>query len=328
MTVHVIATGGTITSHFDGGEWTNVGATTLVAELGELGVDVHVEEVAVGPSSNLGADDMFTIAHRIESALADGADGVVVIHGTDTMELTAFATQLVVGTQPGRRPVIFTGSMRVHSHPRPDGPANLRRAIEVAAGTDAVGHDVLVCMGDELHAADRVRKHLAVSVDAFTSAPFAPAGCLDRPGGVSLTVSLTGADAPRQPATAIDARVGLLTCFPGVTDSAVSGALDGAVGLVVEGFGDLNIPHALWGPVHQAWSDGVLVVIASSVFTPNQGDDDLRMLGAVGAGGLTAQKTRLALMAALGSTTDRDEAVAFLHQYALAFDAGERSTTP
>lgn len=324
MTVHVIATGGTITSHFDGTQWSNVDATTLIAELGDVGVDLHVHEVAAGPSSNLGIDDMVAIAHRVEAALTEGAHGVVVVHGTDTMELTAFTTQLVVGTQPTRRPVVFTGSMRVHSHPAPDGPGNLRQSIAVAAGDEGVGRDVMVCMGGELHAADRVRKHLAMSVDAFHSLPFGPIGTME--GGLAV---FTAPARTHLPAGGIDTRVALVTCYPGITAEAFSTAAAGAAGVVVEGFGDLNVPHTLWGPIHHAATvDGVLVVLASSAFTSNIGDADMRALGVVGAGGLTAQKARIALMAALGSTRDREAAIDFLHQHALAFDAGDRSTAP
>ena len=89
MTVHVIATGGTIASHWDGAEWTNIDGASLIAELGELPVDVHVTDVAAGPSSNLSVDQMVRIARSVQTALAEGADGVVVVHGTDTIELTA-----------------------------------------------------------------------------------------------------------------------------------------------------------------------------------------------------------------------------------------------
>lgn len=322
MTVHVVATGGTITSHHDGTAWRNLDGPTLIAELGDLPVDVEVHDVAAGPSSNLSVDDMVAIAGRVRDALDAGAEGVVVIHGTDTMELTAFVTQLLLGTQPDRRPVVFTGSMRVHSHPAPDGPDNLRRAIAVAASADAAGRDVMVCLEGALHAADRVRKRHAASVDAFDSAPFAPLGEVTPAGEVRFHRP----SPMRAAADGLAGPVPLVTCYPGIAATTLAAALDGARGVVVEGFGDLNVPHSLWAPIHVAWKDGLLVVLASPAFTPNTGGDDLRSLGAVGAGGLTAQKARLAVMAALGTTTDRDAAVAFLHQYALAFDAGDRST--
>jgi L-asparaginase/Glu-tRNA(Gln) amidotransferase subunit D len=140
------------------------------------------------------------------------------------------------------------------------------------------------------------------------------------------------AAAPARPhATALSDDVALVSCWPGMPASVLDAALrdhDGrpARGVVVEVFGDLNGARNLWASVHGAWNAGTLVVLASRAFTPTTSNDGLAMLGAVGAGGLTAQKARLATMAALGSSRDRDDAVAFLHQYALDHDAGERST--
>lgn len=321
MTVHVIATGGTIASHFDGTEWTEIDGTSLVAELGALPVPVEVHAVAAGPSSNLSVDDMFAIARRVREALVTGAQGVVVVHGTDTIELTAFTTQLLLGTDATRRPVVFTGSMRPHSHPDPDGPDNLRDAIAVAASDAAVGHDVMLCLNGELHAADRVRKRLAVSVDAFDSAPLGRIGRITD-GQVVVDAAMT----PRRAADTFLGPVPLVTCYPGITADTVTTQIGDAPGVVVEGFGDLNLPHALWGPLHDAGQRGTLVVVASSAFTTNRGDD-LRPFGAVGAGGLSAQKSRLAVMAALGTTTSLAAAVDFVQLYALAFDAGDRSTS-
>lgn len=326
MTVHVIATGGTIASHFDGAAWTEIPGRQLVDELGALSVDVQVHDVASGPSSNLSTADMVAVAERARALLATGADGVVVVHGTDTLELTAFVAQLLLGTGPARRPVVFTGSMRVHSHAQPDGPANLRDAITVAASPTAVGREVLVCLNGELHAADRVTKRSAASVDAFHSLPFRPVGAV-----VDGAVHFEADAAARRPATAMTSDVPLVTCWPGMPAAVLEAALrtgDGGRvrGVVVEVFGDLNGARNLWPVVHGAWKAGTLVVLASRAFTPTAANDDLALLGAVGAGGLTAQKARLAVMAALDSTPDRDDAVAFLHQYALHHDAGERST--
>lgn len=322
MTVHVLATGGTISSHFDGTEWVNVDGPSLVAELGELPVEVDVVDIAAGPSSSLSTDDMVAIARRVEQSIVAGAEGVVVVHGTDTVELTGFMTQLILGSGPGRPPVVFTGSMRPHSHPHPDGPANLRRAIAIAADRTARGRDVMVCFGHEVHAADRVRKHSAVSVDAFHSAPFGPMAVV-ADGRPSFDMETSS----RRSAAGVAGPVPLLTCYPGMPNRAVEDAAAGAAGLVIEGFGDLNVPTSLWDPLLAAHGAGVLVVLASAVFTPNAGDEALRQMGVVGAGGLTAQKARLATMAALGSTSSRAEAVEFLDQYVLAYDAGERRTT-
>lgn len=317
MTVHVVATGGTISSHFDGSDWTNLTGAQLVAELGPLPTDVVVHEVAAGPSSNLSVDQMVGIAHTVEALLNDGATGVVVVHGTDTMELTAFVAQLLLGTHPDRRPVVFTGSMRVHSHARPDGPANLRDAVSVAMSPVAVGREVMVCLDGVVHAADRVTKHHAASLDAFHSAPFEPLGRV-REGAPEFV----GSPAMRRAAPGLAGPVPLLTAYPGIAADDLDAVVADAPGVVVEGFGNLNVPQSLWGPIHAAWRRGCLVVLASRPFTPTSATADLDLLGAVGAGGLTAQKARLATMAAL-SFGHRPAAIEFLHHLAL----GESSLT-
>lgn len=326
MSVLVIATGGTISSHFDGVEWRGLDGASLVGELGDLSHlapdGVEVVDAAAGPSSNLSMDDMLAIAHRVAAALDAGATGVVVLHGTDTLELTAFTTQLLLGTTPARRPVVFTGSMRVHSHPAPDGPRNLRDAIGVAASAAAVGREVLVCLEGSLHAADRVVKRSAASVDAFDSAPLSPVGAV-----ADGRVTFGAAAEPRVAARGFEADVALVTCHPGITDAAITAAIGSSPGAVVEAFGDLNMPFPAWAAVHAACAAGRLVAVASRPFTPTLSSEGLDLAGAVGAGGLTAQKARLAVMAALGSSDTRADAVAFLYQYALRYDAGDRRTS-
>jgi L-asparaginase len=256
---------------------------------------------------------MVAIARRVGTLLTGGATGVVVSHGTDTLELTAFTLQLLLGTTPQRRPVVVTGSMRPHSHPAPDGPGNLRDALAVAASSVAVGQEVLVCLGAEIHAASRVTKLSTDTVDAFTSTPLGSIGRV-----ADGTVRITGScGAPRRAASGLSVDVPLVACYPSIPAADVERAAEGHRGLVLEVFGDLNVPRHLWGPVHRITSSGTLVVLASRPFTPTLTNEGLQALGAVGAGGLTAQKARLATMAALSTCADRDDAIAFLHSYAL-----------
>lgn len=322
MSVHVIATGGTISSHWDGSEWTNLDGAALVAEAvrGESAWDVTVTDVASGPSANLSTGQMVDVARRVQSALEAGADGVVVTHGTDTMELSAFVCQLLLGTSAIRRPVVFTGSMRAHSHPGADGPRNLADAVAVAAAEAAVGHDVLVCMDGSLHSARTVRKHTAASVDAFTSSPSAPAGSV-----ADGRVVLAARPQPVGPATDLRAPVPLLKCYPGIPADDVERLMEGAAGVVVEGFGDLNVPHHLWPVLARAARRGVAVVVASAAYTPNVGDE-LHALGATGAHGLPAQQARLALMAGLSHGTAGGDSFEFLRRYAHRHDFGNRGT--
>jgi L-asparaginase len=326
VNVHLVATGGTLSSHLSDDGWTNLHGRELLADidadLAVAGIDVTVEDVTAGPSSNLSVDDMLTVVGSVRAALDRGADGVVVTHGTDTMELTSFLAELVLGIGSDRRPVVFTGSMRVHSHVAADGPANLLDAIRVAASSTAVGREVLVCVNGELHAAATVHKCDATSLDAFTSAPFRPVGRVvdgaprfDVPG-----------PPPTSPTPNLHAEVPLITCYPGMPAADLATALDGARGAVVEVFGDLNAPMQLWQPIHDAWRAGTLVVLASRPFTDTTRNEGLDMLGAVGAGGLTAQKARLAAMAALGSGGDRDTAIELLHRHARPRDPHDRSS--
>jgi hypothetical protein len=101
VTVQLVATGGTISSHRTEDGWTGLDGAALLddvrAELDADGIDVDVVDVAAGPSSNLSVDDMLAIAGRVRDALDDGVEGVVVTHGTDTVELTAFVTELLLG---------------------------------------------------------------------------------------------------------------------------------------------------------------------------------------------------------------------------------------
>ena len=150
MSVVVVAAGGTITSYFDGEQWTNVPVRALVDELGRDFEHVEVVEAALGASSNLDTVDMLRIVESVGRAFDDGATGVVVVHGTDTMELTAYVTHLFDPAR-GRGPVVFTGSMRVHSHHAPDGPDNLRNAIAIASVWNPDDARVVVCLEGVIH---------------------------------------------------------------------------------------------------------------------------------------------------------------------------------
>ncbi|MEN9823133.1 MAG: hypothetical protein RLZ04_1559 [Actinomycetota bacterium] len=328
MTLHVIATGGTIASHLGPDGWGQVGGRHLVDELLParlIDASTHsrivVDDVASGPSSNLGVDDMWRIGDEIAARLAAGSDGIVVTHGTDTLELTAYLAHLRRGSMEGDAPVVFTGSMRVHSHPEPDGPRNLADALGIAASADTRGRGVVVVAEGVIHRADTVRKVDARSVDAFVSSPLAPLGAVTRGRPEWMQTALTG-----PAATALGPHVPLFTCVPGVSSDEFERSLGDAPAIVVDGFGDLHVPQALWGPIHTAARRGVLVVLSSSAFTDTSLSDDLDLLGAVGAGGLTAQKARLLVMAALGSTPDVSAAREFVLAHRLAYDPGSRRT--
>ena len=309
-TIGMLATGGTIASHHDGRDWINLPGAQLVGEIDGLAAIARVDvvDVETGPSSNLDVPAMLAIVGHVNEALDSGVDGVVVTHGTDTMEITAFLASLVVGSG---KPVVFTGSMRPHSHPQPDGPRNIHDAVILAAAPEAGG--VTLCLNGQVHEPHRVRKLDASGLDAFFSVPGGPIGTVVD-GVVHLRRGVTAPQTVASPSI-LESDVSLVTVYPGMADRQLRASVGDARGVVMEGFGDLNLPHHLWGPLHEWATEGRLVVLASGAFTPTVENDLLTMLGVVGAGGLTPQKARVAAMVALSDGRSVDDARGIMERW-------------
>ena len=134
--------------------------------------------------------------------------------------------------------------------------------------------------------------------------------------------------ATQRPAFAdLEDDVAFVSLTPGMDASSISAAISGRRGAVVEGFGNLNVPMQAWGPLHEASRSGCLVVIASRAFTPSTTREGFDDLGVIGAGGLSAQKARLAVMAALGTASDLAGAIELLRHLAVSRPPHERSST-
>src|SRR5690606_22254657 len=119
------------------------------------GVTVETHSLRQHPGASVGFDDVAALRQQIDAQLADGAAGVVVTQGTDTIEETAYLLDV---TYDGEAPVVVTGAMRNPSLAGADGPANLLAAVQTAASPTARGQGVLVVFADEIHAARRVHK--------------------------------------------------------------------------------------------------------------------------------------------------------------------------
>lgn len=306
--VHVIATGGTIASHLTDGEWVSLPGEVLVKELGPLRVAVDVRDVAAGSSSNLSMDDMMRIVAHVSDAMSTGASGVVVTHGTDTLELTSFLCSLLVDTS--KCAVVFTGAMRPHSATDIDGPRNLRDAIALAADPSTRTHGVVVVLSGTIHSPRHIRKVNSVDIDAFSSYPSSPVGVIID-GAPKWKGDARSVAAPA-PTRVLETRVPLIVSYPGIDAALLEQACHGSRGVVVEAFGDLNSPENLWPVIRQAADAGVLVALTSNSFTPTVVNEGLALLGARGMGGLTSQKSRLALACALGDGRTRDAANVYL----------------
>ena len=182
--VQIITTGGTIASRIDpatGAAFPVMRATELVAQIPELSkhAQVGVDEFGLVPSWDMTPATVLRLARTITSTLAAGdVDGVVVTHGTDTMEESAFALDLLVDC---KQPVVMTGAMRNASQAGSDGPRNLLSAVRVAASANMRGLGVAVVMNDQVHAPRYVTKSHTTATDTMISPGVGPIGTVDDP---------------------------------------------------------------------------------------------------------------------------------------------------
>ncbi|MFK3981095.1 asparaginase [Micromonospora sp. NPDC050397] len=283
------------------------GAELLAAlPAGSVPGQVTVEDVLAGPSWDLDPPTMLGLARRARTAiLTEGYHGVVITHGTDTLEETAFLTDLLAGEAAERAGIVLTGAMRPPTELSPDGPRNLLSALVAAADPGLPGVGVVACLNDELHAARWVTKVDATTVAAFSSAPHPPLGRV-----VGNRVELLAPPPPRPPAPTGEPEpsVALIKTYPGIDGTLLHAVVDaGARGVVLEGTGMANVPVGLFAAIDELTGWDVPVVIASRCRTREMPADEISTggtiaarVGAISARGLAPVKARAALMVALG----------------------------
>lgn len=305
----LLATGGTIASRPDAeGVVTSVlTGRDLLAQLPDAGADVEVVDLAHGASWNFEPEFMAEVALQARRALVDGrACGVVVTHGTDTIEETLFLTDLLAGDATAQGPIVFTGAMRNAGERSADGPRNLQQALAVARSDAARGRGALLCVNDELHAARWVTKTDTSSVSTFRSPAAGPVGVVSGDGRAHFRLDSPGRPSPAP--DAIDPAVALVTTHGGMDGDIVGWHLDrGAHGIVIEATGAGNVNQALLPGIEQGAAAGVPVVVASRCLTGSVapvyggpgGGATLGALSVIPGGDLGAVRSRLALMVAL-----------------------------
>ncbi len=272
------------------------GAETL-AEIRAADID-QIPSRAVLPS------DMHALAREIRRGVEEGCDGVVVTHGTDTMEETAYALALMLDR---RVPMVLTGAMRPGHEPGADGPANLLAALRVAATPEAALLGPVIVVQDEIHAARWVTKFHTSRVAAFASPGFGPVGTVAE-GRVRLHVDSVASEFVGFPEE-LARRVELVWVAAGSDGVLVEAAAAVGDGLVVAGTGGGHVPPAMAASLQNAVEGGLPVVLASrcasgAVLEETYGgigsETHLRSVGLIPAGTLAPLKARLRLMVALG----------------------------
>lgn len=315
----VLATGGTIAG-------AGVSSTGSAYTSGQVKIDAMLDAVPnirklanlKGEQiANVGSQDMsvkvwLDLAKRINELLATkDVDGIVITHGTDTQEETAYFLNLTVKSD---KPVVLTGSMRPSTALSAEGPLNLYNAVALAANKEARGYGVMVVMNDEIHAAKDVRKMITTPVQTFQSPQegligtiiFGEALFFHKPSGkntVNSEFSVDGVTSlPR-----VDIVYAYADASPDIIDLLVKA---GTKGIVIAGVGDGNMNAGTLEACKKATAAGVPVVRASRVpigAVLIKGEIVDADYGTVSSDELNPQKARVLLMLALQKQRSRDE---------------------
>ena len=306
--VHLIGTGGTIS----GGAGGPLNAADLRSALPDLDgiASVTTEDFVRIGSSRMHPELQLRLARRIAEVFGERPqlDGIVVTHGTDSLEETAFLLDLVL---PAGRPVVFAAAQRPPRYPDTDGPRNLADAIRVAGSPRTRDLGVLVVLNGQIHAAREVKKTHSIALHAFASPESGPVGVVDA-GEILLFHT------PRRrihlPASRVEPRVSLVRLSAGGGAAQIRAAAEhGARGIVIEVFGRGNAPPPVTEAVSAAREAGAIVV-----FTTRTGagrvalSDAQREQGVISGEDLDGLKARMLLIAAIGGgRTPAEIAAAF-----------------
>ena len=325
--VVVLATGGTIAgaaaSDVQAGYTSGqVGVDQLLAAVPQAKklAAMRGEQVA-----NIGSQDMndevwLKLARRVNELVAmPDVDGIVISHGTDTIEETAYFLNLVVKT---RKPIVLTAAMRPSTALSADGPLNFFNAVAVAAHKDAAGRGVLVVVNDWIHGASSLTKTSTTAVQTFLSPVWGLVGTVAYGeaefyrGPVGRNTQDT--EFPIEGITAMP-RVDIIMAHENMDGALIdAAAAAGAKGIVIAGVGNGNMTKPALDALAAQAKKGVVCVRASRVATGRVGrnvevDDD--KLGLVASLGLNPQKSRVLLRLALTQTSDVKQIQRYFDEY-------------
>lgn len=313
--VYILATGGTIAgsgssatkSNYSAGQ---VAIGTLLDAVPAINDVAYVEGEQV---VNIGSQDMsndvwLVLAKRVNELLAQtDVNGIVITHGTDTMEETAFFLSLVTNSN---KPVVLVGAMRPSTAISADGPVNLYNAVVTAASPASMGRGVLVCMNGKVYGAADVTKTNTTSVETFQSPNSGPLGYIHNGEVRFFRPAAKVADAPYFNIAGLKAlpKVGIAYGYSSVEGDVVKMMIKKDYkGIVYAGVGNGNIHKNVFPELEKARKDGIIVVRSSRVptgATTLDAEVDDNKYEFVASWGLNPQKARILLMLALTKTDD------------------------
>jgi L-asparaginase len=323
----ILATGGTIAgaaasttaAGYSSGAVTVDALLAAVPQMKEI-ADVRGEQIASIGSQDMNNEVWVKLAARTNELLAStDVDGIVITHGTDTLEETSYFLHLVVKSD---KPVVMTGSMRPSTALSADGPLNIYNAVAIASDPQSRGRGVLIVVNDDIHSAHDLVKTHTTDVETFTS---------NEPGliGVTLFGKQEYYRTPNKPHTTrtdftvtagqklprVDIIYAHANMSPDLIDAAVA---NGAKGLVIAGVGDGNMTTPALEAVKRAVAKGVVVVRSSRtgrgiVRRDIEVNDD--QLGTVASIDLNPGKSRVLLQLALTKTSDGGKIQEYFNRY-------------
>ncbi|WP_420744896.1 L-asparaginase 2 [Photobacterium damselae] len=314
--IKILATGGTIAgagqsateSNYTAGK---VGVDALIAAVPDMTkiADISGEQVVSIGSQDMNDEVWLKLAKRVNELLAqDDVDGIVITHGTDTMEETAYFLDLTVKS---KKPVVLVGAMRPSTAMSADGPVNLYNAVVAATDEDSKGRGVLVTMNDTIFDARDVTKTNTTSVNTFQSPNFGPLGYIHN----SDAKYQRSPERKHTTETVFDVskltslpKVGIVYNYANASDLPVKALIDAKFdGIVSAGVGNGNLYHTVFDQLEKASKDGIMVVRSSRTPTGSTTLDaeiDDAKYGFVASGTLNPQKARILLMLSLTQTKD------------------------
>ncbi|MDC3413074.1 asparaginase [Aquibacillus sp. 3ASR75-11] len=311
----IIHTGGTISMLED--KETGVVSTTATHPLQRIGgmmagiADVEEELVFHLPSPHITPSHMLELGRKVHERMAtEHYDGVVITHGTDTLEETAYFLDLFLQT---RKPLVVTGAMRSSNEIGSDGLYNLISSVRVAASGEAQEKGVLVVMNDEIHSARNVTKTSTSNVATFQSPQYGPIGIVTKEK-VIFHQQLIGYES--YPIQKLNNNVALIKAYAGMDPSLVQAIHQSNInGLVLEGLGQGNVPKEIVAPLKQMIQAGIPIVLVSRcyqgivqpTYAYEGGGRDLKEMGVIFSNGLTGPKARIKLLIVLEMTNNLEE---------------------
>ena len=294
------------------GQQTEHPLANLAANLG-MAARIKEEVVFNLPSPQIEPEHILEIANRISKS---DADAFVITHGTDTLEESAFLLDLIM---PADRPIIMTGAMRSSNELGSDAAANLSAALLTAVHESPSETGVVVVMNGEIHAAKEVYKESSINLASFSST-YGPIGLITKEGPVYVR------QLPKKSTLVVNSlncRVFLLKAYEGMDGSLIEAVSSlHPDGIVIEAFGQGNLPRKAMPALQKAIEDKIPVVIVSrcleSVVQPTYdydgGGKQVKNLGAIQVSGLSGPKARLKLLAVLNITKDIQDIEEYMTQ--------------